>query len=245
MTIKPYLIAEIGINHMGNMGVAKELIREAANNGADAVKFQLYDPRRIFSEDRVLLEEALATQLSRVQFVELFEYAARERIACSASVFDYERLGWLGELSLPFIKIASRTIFSEPGLIDYVCRASNKVIISADWNALEQVKARWPQAARLYCVAKYPADYADYRLPESFSELEYAGLSDHTIGIETALFAIARGARIVEKHFTLSKALPGSDHACSMTPAELRDLRVFGDALYKVYLVQAANRCCD
>ena len=91
-----------------------------------------------------------------------------------------------------------------------------------------------PNVRYLYCVAKYPTEYSDLHLPTSFADSVYDGFSDHTIGIEAALVAVGRGARVIEKHFTLNKGLPGPDHVCSVTPEELADLARYGRLMEKV-----------
>jgi len=89
-------------------------------------------------------------------------------------------------------------------------------------------------ARYLYCVPKYPCEYADVHLPASFAGSPYHGFSDHTLGIEAALVAVARGARIIEKHFTLNKGLAGPDHVCSITPDELADLCRYARLMEKI-----------
>ena len=91
-----------------------------------------------------------------------------------------------------------------------------------------------PNARYLYCVPKYPCEYADVHLPASFTGSRYHGFSDHTLGIEAALLAVARGARVIEKHFTLNKGLPGPDHVCSITPDELADLCRYARLMEKI-----------
>ena len=96
-----------------------------------------------------------------------------------------------------------------------------------------------PNARYLYCVTKYPAEYSDLQLPTSFVDSPYHGFSDHTIGIEASLVAIGRGARIVERHFTLDKGLAGPDHVCSVNPAELRELVTYGRLMEKAIQAQS------
>ena len=140
-----------------------------------------------------------------------------------ASVFDAERVSWCEAVNMKRYKIASRSIYNQP-LLDAVLKTGKPMIISLG-RMDSRGKPDIPKAQYLYCVAKYPAPLSDLHLERvDFSKY---GVSDHTVGIEAAMCAIARGARIVEKHFTLDKTLPGHDQACSMEPSELIKLVEF------------------
>lgn len=213
-----FIIAEIGINHMGSIPLAKHLIRLAHDNGASAVKFQLYDPHKLFSDNKTLLQEALDCQLSREQFERLYVYAANVGIDCFASVFDKERLGWAEDLGVPYHKIATRVALDDPDLCHDIVATGKPVFMSI----CKEPEIYEDNIEYLVCVPKYPAspgDYAEIRL-----NVQTAGISDHTIGIHFALFCAKNGAKVIEKHFTIDKELPGSDHVCSMTPDELAEL---------------------
>jgi sialic acid synthase SpsE len=228
------IIAEIGQNHNGDMELAKELIYAAKENGADVAKFQFYDVDSIFKPD---FEWYAATKKSEVTKEQAFELAVtcqQAGIEFMASVFDIERVGWCEEIGTKRYKIASRSIRHRP-LIETVCATGKDMIVSLGmWDGKDFPSI--PGKARvdyLYCVAKYPTHPSDL----DFSSIDfnrYSGFSDHTIGIDASLVAIARGARILEKHFTLSKRMPGPDHSGSMEPQELAEIRRFTDSFANI-----------
>lgn len=222
------VIAEIGINHNGSLDLAHEMIRQAAIAGADIAKFQFYDPYTIFGPqgshpNADALAQALTVQFGRSDARQLKAWCDEERIEFMASVFDLERLEWMLELGVRRHKIASRAV-QNAELCRRILDTGQETFVSLGFWSGAAVPFDAPNARYLYCVAKYPAAYDDVHLPRAFSESVYAGFSDHTLGIEAALVAVGRGARILEKHLTLNKGLPGPDHVCSATPAELADL---------------------
>jgi sialic acid synthase SpsE len=147
-----------------------------------------------------------------------------------ASVFDVERVAWCEEIGVRRYKIASRSVRNQP-LLHAVAATSKDVIVSLGmWDGVGFPIV--PSRARvdyLYCVAKYPTAPEDLDLM-SIDFNRYAGFSDHTIGIDAALVAMARGARMIEKHFTLNRRMPGPDHAGSMEPHELAALCRFAES---------------
>lgn len=221
------IIAEIGQNHNGSMTLAKELIYTAKEMGADVAKFQCYDVDAIFPPDFEWYREAKEAQLSREELAELSRWCQEADIEFMASVFDVERVGWCEEIGVKRHKIASRSI-DDRKLINAVCDTGKDVIVSLGMHRGEQFPSI-PATGKvdfLYCVAKYPTSPEDLDFPSVDFE-KYSGFSDHTIGIEAALVAMARGARIIEKHFTLDKKLHGPDHSGSMEPDELRQIVEF------------------
>ena len=221
-TVRTAIIAEIGQNHNGDLGLARELIHTAKANGADAVKFQLYDAGRLFPrEGNPWFAYNCKTQLSRHQMEELMAISARVGIECFASVFDVERVGWLESLGVQRYKVASRSVRDAP-LLAALRETGKPLIVSLgcwDRSAFPEILTTAP-VDFLYCVARYPTRIEDVHL-HTVDFQRYAGFSDHTIGITAASIALARGARIIEKHFTLDVQLEGPDHAMSMTPNEL------------------------
>lgn len=222
------IIAEIGQNHNGDMGLARELIASARENGADVAKFQVYDARALFPrEGNEWFDYNCRTELSRDQIELLAAECAARGIEFMASVFDVERVAWLEAAGVKRYKIASRSI-RDRALIDAIAATGKPIVVSLGmWN-----EARFPEiAARggvhfLYCVSKYPTPLGDLHLARIDFD-RYAGFSDHTIGIAAPMAAFARGARILEKHYTLDKTMYGPDHAGSMTPAELKLIDAF------------------
>lgn len=226
------IIAEIGQNHNGDINLALELIRQAKLNGADVAKFQLYDARALFpKENNEWYEYNCKTELSRQQLKIIVEACKDVGIEFMASVFDIERIQWLEEVGAKRYKIASRSIFDQK-LISAVAATGKKMIVSlGHWNRPE-----FPEISAsggvdyLYCISKYPTDLAEVNL-NKIDFTKYAGFSDHTIGITACLAALSRGAKIIEKHFTLDKNFFGPDHLCSIEPQDLKIMSKFRNEL--------------
>jgi sialic acid synthase SpsE len=226
------IIAEIGQNHNGDMVLAKRLIAEAKAAGASVAKFQVYDARALFpKEGNPWFDYNCTTELRRADVEDLAAECARVGVEFMASVFDIERIAWLEAVSIKRYKIASRSVNDSP-LIEAIGATGKRMVVSlGQWQ-----KPDFPAIAAaggvdfLYCVSKYPTELGDLHLA-SIDFTRYAGFSDHTIGTAAPMAALARGARIIEKHFTLDKAMYGPDHSGSMTPDELSKLVAFRDAL--------------
>jgi N,N'-diacetyllegionaminate synthase len=222
------IIAEVGINHNGSIHLAHELIRQARIAGADIAKFQFYDPYKIFGPEgsypnAEALAQALTVQFGFDQAKQLKAWCDEEGIEFMASAFDLERFEWMQSLGVRRHKIASRTV-QETDLCERILATGQEVFISLGFWKGEAVPYPHANARYLYCVPKYPCPIEDIHLPRAFADSVYQGFSDHAIGIEASLVAIGRGARIIEKHFTLNKGLVGPDHICSATPEELAEL---------------------
>ncbi|MDD5594696.1 MAG: N-acetylneuraminate synthase family protein [Candidatus Omnitrophica bacterium] len=232
------IIAEIGINHNGNIHLAHELIRQAKACGADIAKFQFYDPLKIFGPkgsypDKKNYEFALTVQFKFKEAELLSKWCREAGIEFMASVFDLERFEWMEKLDVKRHKIASRAVENKE-LCKKILKTGKETIISLGFWKGQGLPYDTDNAKYLYCVPKYPCDYADIKLPSSFSSSKYSGFSDHCIGIEASLTAAARGAKIIEKHFTLNKGLTGPDHICSMTPEELFVLSKYARLMEKI-----------
>jgi N-acetylneuraminate synthase/N,N'-diacetyllegionaminate synthase len=229
------IIAEIGQNHNGDMQLARRLIAEAKAAGASVAKFQVYDARALFpKEGNEWFDYNCRTELSRADVEMLAAECERAGIEFMASVFDVERVAWLRGVGMRRYKIASRSV-RDDALIDAVAKTGRRLIVSLGmWDEPDFPKIEASGGIDyLYCVSKYPTPPSDLHLAD-INFADYAGFSDHTIGIEAAMTALARGARIIEKHFTLDKAMHGPDHAGSMTPDELIALCRFRDALARM-----------
>jgi sialic acid synthase SpsE len=222
------IIAEIGQNHNGDMELARALIRAAKRHGADVAKFQLFDPDRIFTNrDDPWYAYNRQTELNQSQVAWLEAECRKEGIEFLASVFDTVRLGWLEELGVRRYKVASRSI-RDHELLSALGETGKPLLVSLGmWS--EPEFPTLPTSAPvdfLYCVSKYPTRLDEVRL-SSVDFGRYSGFSDHTLGLSASIAALSRGARIIEKHFTLDKTMHGPDHAGSMTPAELGELHHF------------------
>jgi N,N'-diacetyllegionaminate synthase len=244
-----FFIAEAGVNHNGNVENAKRLVEIAADAGADAVKFQTFRAQELASAaapkakyqqdhtgaDQSQFEMLKGLELSAENFQELEKHAHRKGIIFLSTPFDTESVDMLDHLGVPAFKIPSGEITNWP-LLEYIAAKQKPVILSTGMSYLSEVgdaigvirAAGCSQLAVLHCTSNYPATAASSNLramqtiSESFDVP--TGLSDHTLGMEMAIAAIALGARIIEKHFTLDKSLPGPDHQASLAPDELRIL---------------------
>jgi len=220
------IIAEAGHNHNGDIKKALELVHQAKEGGADVVKFQLYDADIITRPGHMTYYwELKATQLTRDQLAILYAECQMVGIEFMVSVFDVERVKWAEELGVDRYKLASSRINDEP-LIKAI-EATGKPIIASlgKWESdtLPKIKGK---VDYLYCVAKYPTldEHLD-AFPKKFNKI--AGFSDHTIGTKWAKLAIDRGAKIIEKHFTLDKKMYGTDHAGSCDLKDLKEIVMY------------------
>lgn len=228
------IIAEIGQNHNGDMELAKKMIWQAKEAGADVAKFQLYEACKLFtpSPDYEWFDYNCKTELSREQAAMLAEECQKAEIEFMASVFDAERLIWLEELGVKRHKVASRTVQGDPELVESIYATGKPVLMSLGmWDA--DHLPHTPDDSRtffLHCISKYPTPLEDVHL-EAVDFMVFAGFSDHTIGTASPIAAMARGAQIIEKHFTLNKQMEGPDHLCSATVEEFAQLNEFRIAL--------------
>ena len=222
------IVAEIGQNHNGDLNLAFELIHTAKECGADVAKFQLYDARALFPKrNNEWYEYNCKTELSREQFSLLAKECKMVGIEFLVSVFDVERVSWAEEVGVRRYKVASRSI-NDKELLQAVTRTGKPMIVSLGmWKGVQfPVIEGAKKVDFLYCISKYPTPLSDVKMA-SVDFNKYSGFSDHTVGISAALVAFSRGARILEKHFTLDKEMYGPDHSVSMTPDELRQLNKF------------------
>jgi sialic acid synthase SpsE len=218
------VIAEIGLNHNGDMDLARCLIEEAHAAGADVAKFQFFDASKYFPPDFEWMAACLRARIDYEKAARLRDHCDRVGIEFCVSSFDLEGLGWAERLGVRRHKLASRCI-EQRDLVEAMAATGKDMIVSLGmWKDDEFPEIEsLGRVDFLYCVAKYPTPLSDLDF-ERIDFRRYAGFSDHTLGIDAACVAVARGARIVEKHFTLSKKMYGPDHACSAEPHELRAL---------------------
>jgi N,N'-diacetyllegionaminate synthase len=248
--MKTLIIAEAGVNHNGSIELAKRLIEAAANAGADFVKFQTFKAGTLVSKSakkaeyqQKNLNDGDDTQFTMLKKLELSEAMHRELIAhcekCGikflSTGFDKESINYLNSLNIPFFKIPSGEITNKPYL-ELIARKGKPIIMSTGMADMEEIKAALAvltqndvskeQITVLHCNTEYPTPMEDVNLKAMQhirDELDVkVGYSDHTNGIEVPIAAVALGATVIEKHFTLDRNLPGPDHKASLEPDELK-----------------------
>jgi N,N'-diacetyllegionaminate synthase len=240
-----FILAEAGVNHNGSIELAKQLVSAALEAGADAVKFQTFQADKLVTPDSEMAEYQRRNtrdhsnqydmlkqlELTHEEFIELKSYADTIGILFLSTPHDEESADFLEELAVPCFKIASGDV-PNLGLLSRVALKGKPIILSTGMAYLGEVEAAVraiEQAGNsnlglLHCVSDYPADPASCNL-RAMDTLAQAfgypvGFSDHTLGFEVTLAAVARGARIIEKHLTLDRTMPGPDHEASLNPAE-------------------------
>lgn len=237
-----FIIAEAGINHNGEIEKAKMLIDAAAECGANAVKFQTHLPEKEMLQQAPTagyVGESLFTLLKRVelskdQHVELKRYAEERGLFFFSTPFSREAVDLLEEMGVTAYKVGSGELTNLP-LLEHIARKGKPIILSTGMSTIKEIEASVdflrqfnPSLALLYCVSSYPTRYEDLNLRVIRKlRLKFKlpiGISDHSVGIYTALAAVALGACIVEKHFTIDREWPGPDQKASMIPSELTEL---------------------
>jgi len=208
------IIAEIGQNWCGDRLLAQDLIAEARECGCGLAKFQLYDSLKIYGSKQ---EHELGIEDARF----MFDYGELLGIEVFFSVFDIERVKWCEEIGVKRYKIA--TTRKDRQVRKAIEATGKPVIESTDRRWIIDSGSDWQY---LYCVPKYPAELSDMELSKINFKI-FSGLSDHTVGIEAAMIALSRGARIIEKHFRVDYNPPNPDYGHSITPPEMKQLVEF------------------
>ena len=219
-------IAEIGLNHNGNLDLCHELIRQAKLAGADIAKFQLGWRAKKDEINHIPLE-------SLKQIVESCNYYD---IQFMASIFNEEAFELSKKINQDKFKIASRTVVDNPALVEKILNLNKPTFISLGMSDKENLPFKeYDNVHYLWCKSKYPTFPSDLvDLPKDFKNSKFDGYSDHSIGIEIPLTAITRGAKIIEKHFTLDKSdTTIRDHSLSATPDEFRAMTNLGRNIFK------------
>jgi N,N'-diacetyllegionaminate synthase len=269
-----FVIAEAGVNHNGDVALARRLIDVAKGAGADAVKFQTFEPDRLVAAGTPKAAYQIATtggeegqlellrrlQLPRAEFESLAAYAESRGILFLSTPFDEGSADFLHHLGVPALKVPSGEITNHPFLA-HVARLGRPLLISTGMSTLAEVAEALavvrasgdPEVALFHCVTDYPASPADCNLRAMATMARAFGVpvgwSDHTLGLEISLAAVAAGAVLLEKHFTLDRTMPGPDHAASLEPQELTALvervrgieSALGDGLKRPMASEAAN----
>lgn len=274
--MKTLIIAEAGVNHNGDIQLAKKLIDVAADAGADLVKFQT------FSADRLVTQSALKAdyqvqatgeiesqhemlrklELTELMHQELISHCANRQIGFFSTGFDIESLNLLASLGQDLFKIPSGEITNLPYL-RHIAQLAKTAILSTGMSSMKEIELALlvleesglsrSKVTVLHCTSAYPAPMSDINL-RAMQSIKDAfsvpiGYSDHTLGIEVSIAAVALGATVIEKHFTLDKKLQGPDHRASLEPHELRSMvsairnieRAMGDGIKQIMPSEAMN----
>ena len=247
--MKITIIAEAGVNHNGSLKLAKQMVEEAAKAGADYIKFQTFTPEKLVSkyaqkadyqkkttgnnESQLQMLEKLA--LSYDDFVELKKYCEQIGIGFLSTPFDEDSIRFLDSLDMDFWKIPSGEITNYPYLVQ-IAQTGRDIVLSTGMCEMDEIADAMKvlkengagNISLLHCNTEYPTPYEDVNLL-AMKQMRTAfkkqvGYSDHTVGIEVPIAAVALGAEIIEKHFTLDKNMEGPDHKASLEPQELAQM---------------------
>lgn len=246
-----FIIAEAGVNHNGDIKLAKKLIDVAVKAGADAVKFQTFKTENLVSKDAKKAEyqkettDAQESQFAMIKKLELdlkthqelLHYCNTKNIMFLSTPFDHESIHLLDTLGLEIFKIPSGEITNLPYLRE-IGKLNKRVILSTGMSTLDEIKdalkiltssgTEKDNITVLHANTMYPTPMEDVNLRAMNTigttfDVAY-GYSDHTLGIEVDIAAVALGAQVIEKHFTLDRAMPGPDHKASLEPDELKEM---------------------
>lgn len=243
-----YIIAEAGVNHNGSLKLAKEMVTKARESGADAIKFQTFKSERVVSSlaekaayqientgsaDESQLEMVKKLELSFDDFRELQAFSKEKGIQFLSTPFDLESIDFLNQLEMPFWKLPSGEVTNYPYLVK-IAQTHKEIVMSTGMCTLDEISEALAvlrendagKIALLHCNTEYPTPMEDVNL-KAMETLRKAfdapvGYSDHTKGIEVPIAAVAMGATIIEKHFTLDRNMEGPDHKASLEPSELK-----------------------
>lgn len=244
-----FIIAEAGVNHNGSLDNAKKLVDIAKESGADAVKFQTFKAKDLVTKNaqKAEYQKKLTTECSQFEMIEKLElseddfrelanYANENGIIFLSSPFDIGSVDLLDEIGIPAFKLSSAEI-TNYSLLEHVASKNKPVILSTGMATLEEIEEavtflqrRINDLVLMHCITSYPAKIEDTNL--KFIETLRStfkvpvGFSDHTLGIEMPIAAVAMGSCVIEKHFTLNKNLDGPDHKASLEPSEFKKMVV-------------------
>jgi N,N'-diacetyllegionaminate synthase len=246
------IIAEAGVNHNGSIEIAKQLIEVAADAGADFVKFQTFKTENLVTKaakkavyqventgdnDELQYNMLKKLELTNLMHEELFDHCTKTGIQFLSTGFDEDSIDYLEELGINLIKIPSGEITNKPYL-QHVAHKNKKVVLSTGMAELNEISdaleiltkggLSLDQITILHCNTEYPTPMKNVNLL-AMKSIEAAfgvqvGYSDHTLGIEVSIAAVALGAKVIEKHFTLDRNMEGPDHKASLEPAELKTM---------------------
>lgn len=279
LTEKVLIIAEAGVNHNGSLSIAKQLIAAAAAAGADCIKFQTFKAEKLVSAKAALADyqakntgtadDSQFAMLKKLEmpdewYPELKQYAARHNIVFVSTGFDEDSIDFLEDLGVPFFKIPSGEITNRP-FLEHIAAKGKPVILSTGMSEMNEIKAAIQvmidkglakdKVTVLHCNTEYPTPMTDVNLRAmktiGFELGVNVGYSDHTLGIEVPIAAVALGATVIEKHITLDRNMSGPDHLSSLEPHELKEmvkalrnisLAISGDGQKKISESESKNK---
>ena len=243
-----FIIAEAGVNHNGSLKLAQKMIFKAGEAGADAIKFQTFKSERLVSTfaekaayqikntgniNESQLEMVKKLELSFDDFRELQDFSKEKDIQFLSTPFDLESIDFLNQLDMPFWKLPSGEVTNYPYLVK-IAQTHKNIVMSTGMCTLDEIDEALAvlrengagKISLLHCNTEYPTPMEDVNL-KAMSTLKKTfdtpiGYSDHTKGIEVPIAAVAMGATIIEKHFTLDRNMEGPDHKASLEPSELK-----------------------
>ena len=254
-----YIIAEIGINHQGDVNIARELIKKAKECGANAAKLQKRSISRILTREGLEMDynnrnsfgktygdHKKALELTNTEYEELNNFSKELDIIFCASGWDEDSIDFLDDLGVPFFKMASADLTNFP-LLTHTAKKGKPILLSTGMANMEMVKSSYTmvssinkQIAVMQCTSTYPSDFSEINLNvlQTYQEElpdAIIGYSGHELGITIPPAAVALGAKIIERHFTLDRTMKGGDHAASLEPQGfskmVRDIRAIEDAM--------------
>lgn len=246
---KTLIIAEAGDNHNGDIELAFQLVDIAVEAKADYVKFQTFKTEQLTSRNARMAEyqkQNIGQEMSQYEmlkklelpfgsFLELKKYAEKQGIGFLSSPFDIESIRYLNEIDVDLFKIPSGEITNVPYL-EEIATYKKKIILSTGMSSLEEIgfalnilrENGANDISVLHCNTEYPTPFEDVNLKAMITIRDVfdveVGYSDHTVGIEIPIAAVAMGAKIIEKHFTIDKNMEGPDHKASLEPLELKNM---------------------
>ena len=244
-----FIIAEAGVNHNGDIDIAKKMVDKAVFSGVDAIKFQTFKTEKLVTGYADMAEYQKCTigkadsqfnmlkklELSYENFIEIQEYCKHKKIMFLSTPFDFESADFLWSIGMDAFKISSGDLTNIP-FLKHIAKFDKPIILSSGMATLSEIEEainainflESKEIAVLHCTSNYPAKLENVNL-NAINTIKNAfkivsGYSDHTEGIIISIAAVALGANIIEKHFTLDKCMDGPDHKASLSPIELKDM---------------------
>lgn len=246
---KVKIIAEAGVNHNGDIIIAKKMIDFAKEAGADYIKFQTFIPENLVSKyakkaeyqkittasNESQLQMLRKLMLSENEFIEISDYCEATSIGFISTPFDLESVGFLNSFNMDFWKVPSGEITNLPYLVE-IAKTGKPIILSTGMSNLDEIDEAISvlkdngagKITLLHCNTQYPTPMEDVNLNAMLTLKDRyncdVGYSDHTLGIEVPIAAVALGATVIEKHFTLDRNMEGPDHKASLEPNEFKSM---------------------